>query len=197
MYSVDTIISSTTLIIAETLTDYQNAVNLIHNTENPSSSNVSSLTGFESTSNQEVDCFSIPIVNTQWVTESHSLYSIQPFQNYQWTKGIFSNLSFFIYEFKRDYETVKRSIEINDGKVVTSMDQASFIVCPRTVDSDIFKDDRAVSAKWLKTCLEAKRLVSRSSVVLYRPFPRLLKDKTLCLTGFGVDDRYKMENYIV
>ena len=63
--------------------------------------------------------------------------------------------------------------------------------------STIYQDDRAVSAKWLKACLDAKKLVSRTSMILYRPFPRLLKDHILCLTGFGSDDRLKMESYIV
>ena len=81
--------------------------------------------------------------------------------------------------------------------VIQSITDATFIVCPRTVDSTIYQDDRAVSAKWLKACLDAKKLVSRTSMILYRPFPRLLKERILCLTGFGSDDRLKLESYIV
>ena len=92
---------------------------------------------------------------------------------------------------------MKKSIEANDGKVILSKDQATYIVCPRTVDSDIYLDDRAVSVKWLRACLDAKRLISRSSMILYRPFPRLLDGKILCLTGFSHDDRVNMESYVV
>lgn len=190
---------STTLIIAETLTDYQTVMQQLHSAEgmtSPSSS-VSSHTAFETSSVPETDFFSIPIVNTNWVFETHSSYRIQNFEDYHWAKGIFSNLNFFIAEFKRDYDSVKKSIEANDGKVVLSKDQATYIVCPRTVDSDIYLDDRAVSAKWLRACLDAKRLISRSSMILYRPFPRLLDGKILCLTGFSHDDRVNMESYVV
>lgn len=174
-------------------------IQTLHSSEglNSPSSSVSSLTGFESTVNQEPDLFSIPILNTNWVLETHSSYRTQPYESYHWTKGIFSNLSFYIYEFKRDYEKVERNILTNDGKVVTTMDAATYIVCPRTVDSEIYRDDRAVSVKWLCDCIDNKRLVSRSTMVLYRPLPRLLGNKVLCLTGFGHDDNVIMEKYVV
>ena len=199
-YSIDSVLSSTTLIVAETLSDYQNVIKSLHEQQGLASpSSASSYSGFDTstTTNQEFDVFSIPIVNVNWVLDTHSLYAIQSFEEFQWTRGIFSNLTFFIYDFKRDYEKVKQSIEANDGKVIQSITDATFIVCPRTVDSTIYQDDRAVSAKWLKACLDAKKLVSRTSMILYRPFPRLLKERILCLTGFGSDDRLKMESYIV
>ena len=201
-YSIDSVLPSTTLIVAETLSDYQNVIKALHEQQGLASpSSTSSYSGFDTTAttttNQEFDAFSIPIVNINWVLDTHSMYAIQSFEEFQWTRGIFSNLTFFIYDFKRDYEKVKQSIEANDGKVIQSITDATFIVCPRTVDSTIYQDDRAVSAKWLKACLDAKKLVSRSSMILYRPFPRILKDRILCLTGFGSDDRLKMESYIV
>ena len=197
--SIDYLLPSTTLIIAETLTDYQNVVQTIHATEglaSPSSS-VSSFSALDGGNNQETDLYSIPILNTNWVFETHSHYRLQDYEEFQWTKGIFSNLSFFIYGFKRDSDNVKRSVLANDGKVVTSKEAATYIICPRTVDSDIYLDDRAVSVKWFKDCLNNKRLVSRSAMVLYRPLPRLLDGKVLCLTGFGQEDNLNMESYIV
>ena len=85
----------------------------------------------------------------------------------------------------------------DESEPVDAADDAMYLVCPRTVDSDVFKDDRAVSAKWLKACLEAKRLIPRNAFVLYKPFPRLLKDRVVCLTGFGYDDKLKMESLVM
>ena len=121
---------------------------------------------------------------------------LAPVQRALWRKGIFSNLSFFIYEFKRDYDKVKQCIESNDGRVAATLDDAVYIVCAKTVDSEIYKDDRAVSAKWLRSCTKANRLVPRNEKVLYRPFPRLLGGKTLCLTGFRREDQLTMADYV-
>lgn len=182
---------STNLIIAETLTDYQNASQLLHTTD------TATCLPLDSTASAQDDYSYIPILNTEWVYDTHTNYRLCAYEPYKWKKGFFSNLTFCIVEFKRDYDAVRRSIEANDGKVVDSADDAMYLVCPRTVDSDVFKDDRAVSAKWLKTCLEAKRLIPRNAFVLYKPFPRLLKDRVVCLTGFGYDDKVKMESLVM
>ena len=181
---------STNLIIAETLTDFQAATQLTHPTTHT--------TRLPNESATIQDDFShIPILNTEWVYDTHSNYRLCDFEPYVWRRGFFSNITFCILEFRRDAEAVRRSIEANDGKVVDDPEKAMYWVCPRTVDSDVFKDDRAVSARWLKTCLEMKKLVPRNSFVLYRPFPRLLKDCVVCLTGFGYDDKVKMESLVM
>ena len=138
----------------------------------------------------------IPVLNVDWVLDTHGKYQLMEYDAYRWRKGIFSNLSFFIYEFKRDYDKVKQCIESNDGRVAATLDDAVYIVCAKTVDSEIYKDDRAVSAKWLRSCTKANRLVPRNEKVLYRPFPRLLGGKTLCLTGFRREDQLTMADYV-
>ena len=82
-------------------------------------------------------------------------------------------------------------------RIEDDYDYSVYCAFNTTTYNTIYEDDRAVSAKWLKACLDAKKLVSRTSMILYRPFPRLLKERILCLTGFGSDDRLKMESYIV
>ena len=176
--SIDSILPSTNLIIAETQTDYQSAMQQIH--DSPQCNELSL----------------IPILNVDWVLDTHGKYQLMEYDTYRWRRGIFSSLSFFLYEFKRDYAKVKQCIEANDGRVVATLDDAVYIVCTKTVDTDIFKDDRAVSAKWLRSCTKANRLVPRNEKVLYRPFPRLLKDKTLCLTGFRKEDQLTMADYV-
>ena len=188
-HSIDTLLHSTSLIIAETLTDFQSVTQLIHP---PARS--SHLTSDAAASD---DFSHIPILNTEWVYDTHSNYRVCDIDAYVWRRGFFSNITFCILEFKRDADAVKRSIEANDGKVVDEPDKAMYWVCPRTVDSDVFRDDRAVSARWLKMCLEMKKLVPRNSSLLYRPFPRLLKDCVVCLTGFGYDDKVKMESLVM
>ena len=176
--SIDSILSSTNLIIAETPTDYQAAMQWIHSS--PQSNELSL----------------IPVLNVDWVLDTHGKYQLMEYDAYRWRKGIFSNLSFFIYEFKRDYDKVKQCIESNDGRVAATLDDAVYIVCAKTVDSEIYKDERAVSAKWLRSCTKANRLVPRNEKVLYRPFPRLLGGKTLCLTGFRREDQLTMADYV-
>ena len=177
-HSIDSVLTSTNLIIAETQTDYQTVTQQIH--DSPQSNELSL----------------IPILNVDWVLDTHGKYQVMEYDAYRWRKGIFSNLSFFIYEFKRDYDKVKQCIESNDGRVAATLDDAVYIVCAKTVDSDIYNDDRAVSAKWLRSCTKANRLVPRNEKVLYRPFPRLLGEKTLCLTGFRKEDQLTMADYI-
>ena len=144
----------------------------------------------------ETELSLIPVLNTNWVLDTHGKYELMEYDEYRWKRGIFSNLSFFIYEFKRDYDKVKKCIESNDGKVTPSINDAVYIVCTKTVDTDIYKDDRAVAVKWLRSCTEANRLVPRNEKVLYRPFPRLFKDCILCLTGFRKEDQLIMCDYI-
>ena len=79
IHSIDTILPSTNLIIAETLTDYQGVNQWIHD------------------SPMETELSLIPVLNTNWVLDTHGKYELMEYDEYRWKRGIFSNLSFFIY----------------------------------------------------------------------------------------------------
>ena len=120
---------------------------------------------------------------------------MRDFDDYLWRNGIFSNLTFYIHSFKQHAQSVRQCIEENDGEVTEDLATATYVVCPRTVTTDIYKDERAVSDRWLRKCRDAKRLVSRSEHVLFRPYPALLQGREVCLTGFGHDNKV-IEMYI-
>lgn len=161
-----------------------NSFNQPHSAINPSTQ-----------SNNRVDFSLVPIVTCQWVLDCHTEYTVRDFDDYLWRNGVFSNLTFFIYGFQHHVHSVRQCIEENDGTVTDDMETATYIVCPRTVTSDIYQDERAVSDKWLRRCRDEKRLVSRSGFALFRPYPSLLHDKSICLTGFG-NDKKVMGMYI-
>lgn len=195
--SVDYLMPSTTLIVADTLTDFQNTLDCIRHMESALTPHFGlSITEFTQNTN-DINLLYIPVVNREWVLDTHTRYSICDYESYLWKNGIFSNLTFYLSDFKRDKDVVSKCIEANDGQVIDDMKKAVYVVCPRTVDSDVYLDERAVSVKWLRACVDRKRLIPRTDFVLYRPFPSLLKSKTVCLTGFGYEDRVSMESYIV
>lgn len=144
----------------------------------------------------ELNLAHIPVVTPEWAFDSHAQYTVCDYADYLWKNGIFTNLTFFLNDFKRDAATVQRHIEANDGRVVAELAAATYVVCPRTVTTDIYKDERAVSARWLRACLEKQRLLPRTDNALFRPYPALLAGRLLCLTGFGRDDFAKMEAYV-
>ena len=146
-------------------------------------------------SSHRLDLSLLPVVTCQWVLDCHAEYTVRDFDNYLWRNGIFSNLTFFIHSFKQHAHSVRQCIEENDGEVTEDLEAAAYVVCPRTVTTDIYKDERAVSDRWLRKCRDEKRLVSRSEHVLFRPYPALLQGREVCLTGFGHDNKV-MELYI-
>jgi singapore isolate B (sub-type 7) whole genome shotgun sequence assembly, scaffold_19 len=155
-----------------------------------------SITEFTQNSN-DINLLYIPVVNREWVLDTHTRYCICEYDSYLWKNGIFSNLTFYLSDFKRDENAVRKCIEANDGTVIDDITTAVYIVCPRTVSSEVYLDERAVSVKWLRACVDRKRLIPRTDFVLYRPYPALLSSKTVCLTGFGHEDKVSMESYIV
>ena len=167
---------STNLIVADTLTDFQNTLESIRHMESVLTSHSGfSITEFTQNSN-DINLLYIPVVNREWVLDTHTRYCICEYDSYLWKNGI---------------------LEANDGTVIDDITTAVYIVCPRTVSSEVYLDERAVSVKWLRACVDRKRLIPRTDFVLYRPYPALLSSKTVCLTGFGHEDKVSMESYIV
>lgn len=193
--SIDWLMPATSVIVADTLTDSRHALEALRQAETTFSKGPASVTSMQTV--PDIGLGHIPIVNRDWVLDTHSRYCVCDYEPYLWRNGLFSNLTFFLSDFKRDEAAVRRCIESNEGIVVADSSQAMFLLCPRTVTTDVYKDDRAVSVKWLKACVEAKRLVPRTELALFRPYPALLRDKTVCLTGFGHSDRVDLESYIV
>ena len=188
---------STNLIVADTLTDFQNTLESIRHMESVLTSHSGfSITEFTQNSN-DINLLYIPVVNREWVLDTHTRYCVCEYDSYLWKNGIFSNLTFYLSDFKRDENAVRKCIEANDGTVIDDITTAVYIVCPRTVSSEVYLDERAVSVKWLRACVDRKRLIPRTDFVLYRPYPALLSSKTVCLTGFGHEDKVSMESYIV
>ena len=186
--SIDWLMPATSVIVADTLTDSRHALEALRQAETTFSKGPASVTSMQTV--PDIGLGHIPIVNRDWVLDTHSRYCVCDYEPYLWRNGLFSNLTFFLSDFKRDEVAVRRCIESNEGIVVADSSQAMFLLCPRTVTTDVYKDDRAVSVKWLKACVEAKRLVPRTELALFRPYPALLREwtgrVTLCTSNEGM-----------
>lgn len=67
---------STNLIIAETLTDYQNASQLLHTTD------TATRLPLDSAASAQDDYSYIPILNTEWVYDTHTNYRLCAYEPY-------------------------------------------------------------------------------------------------------------------
>jgi hypothetical protein len=198
--SIDYIMQSTNLVIAETKKEYEDVYQQIYNpnklTNATSRHSIPSPDSMFPIS-RENDISFIPIVTTQWVFDTNANYAVQAYERYEWTNELFSNFTFYLDVIRKNAAEVKESILKYRGKIVDKKEDAMFIVCSRCVDSDVYKDERAVAARWIADCIRSQQIIPRESDLLYRPFPNLLNEQGIVFTGFVKADKRLMERLAV
>ena len=119
-------------------------------------------------------------------------------------------MTFIIYQFEKDTDRVCSTITSYGGKIYKVLEAPTkedlqkentslfnYVVCPRTITTNLYECEQCVSIYWLKDCLLKNIVFQPDKKLLYRPQIPLLEGKAVCLSGFAKEEKFVLEKLIV
>ena len=202
---MESITSFTTHLVAETSSDFHIIEQqLLTNNNNNSGSGIQHKIYRDSYIDYciENEALKSPLYKHEWIDGIVSLFLL--------FVGLFGSMTFIIYQFEKDTDRVCSTITSYGGKIYKVLEAPTkedlqkentslfnYVVCPRTITTNLYECEQCVSIYWLKDCLLKNVVFQPDKKLLYRPQIPLLEGKAACLSGFAKEEKLVLEKLIV